>query len=898
MEPRSSGAELVWREVRDPQCDRCGLGVGGTGRVAQTVCLTGSGRLPALGVVVGEGPGPREDVLERPFVGTAGAYLQNVLLDCGVELEDLFFTNATKCLPPQENKDDWVAQAVKPCQPYLVEELRRARPRAVLLCGNAALQSVTGMRGILRKRGLEYRDEELDAYVVATLHPSAVLRVPAHHSSFFADVMKFARRLRGEAPLPRPEVTVCRTVAEVRDALDSLRGAPFTADLETQGLGWWRPHSKIWCVGLSNDPKKAFLVPLEHPESPFVEGPDVGEEVYSYGLATRKRKEDEVGPQVREWLARPWQEVARPELHEVWKTLRGGLSGAQVNGHNFKYDSLWLTLRDVDAEVWFDTILAAHILDENRELNLESLCTSELGLSGWGKGSRHFDPPDALDVLGPYCGADAAYDHALYLKLRERLNEDAALNRVYNRVARPASRVFRNAERHGIWLDRERAVGRLAKWRVEREKIDKKLLRQIPTASRPQADALLVKGKSPFASVDFLNMWLFAPAPDGLGLPPLRRVKDKKGRPRYSTDEETLAGLAGRHPAVDLMLERRAAEKTCEFFESWLDAADGEGYVHPSFNLTGTVTGRKSSGFHTVPRESTRAGLRSIFGAPEGWVFVEGDFSQIELRVAAWLADEPTMLAVFRNGGDIHLYTAGLVTGKLTEVQQELGLKNLSVAELSAVPEFNRRLAGRVTKEERRKAKAVNFGFLYGMGAQKFQIYARESYDAELTMTECEQFRGSYFETYDRLPAWHREQSEKVRKYQEVPSEIGRRRRLPMVVSEDWGIQHKAERQAINAPVQGLVPDLVQLSVNELVEEFDPAEARFLGEVHDAALFMIRADSLTRWLPRIKEVLEHPPVERYFNVTVPVPLEVDLSVGRYWGETSEEEAKRILGLAA
>lgn len=895
MPPRSPGAEAIWLEVRRDDCAECDLGVNKPGQAAKTTCLTGSGPVPCRAMIVGEGPGLTEDDLERPFVGDAGEYLDNLLLDVGLQSEDIYRTNATKCLPPRNDKDDWVAQAVKPCKPYLMEEIERVKPDVILVMGNPALKSLTGLSGITKKRGMEFYDEGLKAWIIVTLHPAGVLRAPHRHAELFADLQKFARRLRGEETgLPEPEVVTCNTVAEVKQALDELKDERVvTVDLETQGFDHFRPESKIWCLALSADPSKAYLIPLEHPESPFVNGPDLGDEEYSYKLA--KRKKSVAGAVIRQWIEQPWRDVARPELHEVWELLRTFISEHRMNGHNVKFDAIWLARRGVEAWIWFCTMMSAHILNENRELGLGSLSVTELGVQGWGKKKVQFVPPDALSIMGPYCGTDAAYDHALYLKDRVRLEENPELARLFSAVSMPAVRVFKKSEMAGIWLDEVRAKDRLEKAREERSEVECRLNKRLPAGFQDRAREIALEDKSIFNSPDFLSQWLFSDAPTGLGLTPLRRTK--KG---FSTDEHDLLILGENNEAVAELLEFRKRKKTVEFFETWLGAVGPGGWVHPSFNLAGTVTGRKSSGFHVVPRESTRPGGRSIFGAPPDYIFVECDFSQIELRIAAWLADEPTMLAIFRNGGDIHLYTAALVTGKMHELQDEMGLSELSIGDLSAVPEFNERLKKVVTKEERRAAKAVNFGFLYGMGAAGFRIYALESYGVTLSAEECVEFRNAYFMNYSGLIPWHEQQKRKARRPPyEVRSPIDRIRRLPMILSSDWEIQGRAERQSINSPVQGMAPDLVQLAVNVLDEMFgDGDEARFVGEVHDSAFFYVRANALAQWLPRIKHVMEHPPIEEIFRLEVPVPLEVDIAIGQHWGETSTEAAQEYLREAA
>ena len=132
--------------------------------------------------------------------------------------------------------------------------------------------------------------------------------------------------------------------------------------------------------------------------------------------------------------------------------------------------------------------------------------------------------------------------------------------------------------------------------------------------------------------------------------------------------------------------------------------------------------------------------------------------------------------------------------------------------------------------------------------------------------------------------------AKQVRLKQLVTSPIGRVRRLPMVVSTDWGIASKAERQAINSPVQGMVPDLILIALSILNEE--PGmweEARVIGDIHDEILLEVRDDKLDKWLPILKRIMEHPPLEEWFGVDLPVKLRVDITVGKHWGETTEVE---------
>jgi DNA polymerase-1 len=251
-----------------------------------------------------------------------------------------------------------------------------------------------------------------------------------------------------------------------------------------------------------------------------------------------------------------------------------------------------------------------------------------------------------------------------------------------------------------------------------------------------------------------------------------------------------------------------------------------------------------------------------MFGAPPGRVFVEADFSQIELRIAAFLSREPTMMHLYQTGQDIHRATAAWVLG---------------VAE------------SKVTSEDRKKAKAVNFGFVYGMGAPKFVVTAFEKYELIFSLDEAKAIRRTFFEQFPGLIRWHAKQRRLVAHNQRVQSPIGRIRHLPDIESEDQGVRAEAERQAINSPVQGFGSDLCQLSMvlidNQVKRQ--QMDCLTIGTVHDSLMFDVATKDLRRALPLIKHTMENLPLERLFGLSIDVPIVSDIKVGRYWGGATE-----------
>jgi DNA polymerase I-like protein with 3'-5' exonuclease and polymerase domains len=262
-----------------------------------------------------------------------------------------------------------------------------------------------------------------------------------------------------------------------------------------------------------------------------------------------------------------------------------------------------------------------------------------------------------------------------------------------------------------------------------------------------------------------------------------------------------------------------------------------------------------------VPRDKN---IKGMFGAPPGWTFVEFDYSQVELRVAAFLADETNMKHVYATGGDIHLTTAMSVTGLPSD---------------------------QITSEIRKKVgKPVNFGFLYGMGAKKFTITAFENYGSEFSIEDAEAARHAYFALYPKLLPWHAKQRRLVNQYGRVESPLGRVRHLPDIYSPDKGVRMEAERQAINSPVQGFASDLAVLSmieVNRIFKEQGIA-GHCVGLVHDALNYEIRDDHLAWALPIIKDTMEDMDlVYKKFGTVVDIPIIADGAVGQHWGDKTE-----------
>jgi DNA polymerase-1 len=284
----------------------------------------------------------------------------------------------------------------------------------------------------------------------------------------------------------------------------------------------------------------------------------------------------------------------------------------------------------------------------------------------------------------------------------------------------------------------------------------------------------------------------------------------------------------------------------------WSAKLDSRSRLHTTYKLYGTVTGRLSGDLQQVPRDTF---IRGVIGAPPGWCYVAADFSQIELRIAAHVASESRMQRAFILGQDLHLLTAMDLTGKSVD---------------------------QISKEERKRAKAVNFGFLYGMYPRKFQKYAFESYGVEVSMAEAELARDKYFTMFPDLTRWHDRQRRLAHNHYRVSSPLGRVRHLPDILSSDNGVRMEAERQAINSPVQATASDLMLFAMVELQKELNPREAGMVITQHDEIGFEVREEMVGEYMPIIKEVMENLPIKRTFGLELSVPIIADVEAASHW----------------
>jgi uracil-DNA glycosylase family 4 len=532
----------------------------------------------------------------------------------------------------------------------------------------------------------------------------------------------------------------------------------------------------------------------------------------------------------------PW--AKKPKMIDKFmNTLLDLAEDKTIVGQNFKFDNRWIQKKyGRSFKLSFDTMLAHHLIDENSPHGLKELASEFCNAPSYDIPLRiklgQFENRDEEEKFYKYGCFDTNYCRQLYYIFRKPFLKDKTQRRLFYKLVMPAARLFEQVESSGHFINRKRM-------KLVRDELNKRKQHLLTEMNKFCSEE--VNWNSP-AQVGKLFY-------EDLGLPILEKTDG--GAP--STGESVLLRLQHEHELPKLLMEFRGVDKNLStYVEGWEKLMHGD-YLFMSTKLHGTVTGRYASRLHQVPRDPM---IRSLIDAPPGWTFVCADYSQIELRIAALLSNDHRMKMIFQTGGDIHTETAAFILGKRP---QDL------------------------TKEERKMAKAVNFGLLYGMGWPKLIIYARDNYGVTMTEHQAKAFRVRYFETYNALPKWHERQRRCVRAFGQVVSPSGRIRHLPGIESSDQGVRAEAERQGINSPVQGFGSgDLKAMAMVEVSQSFDWDSIRIKGEVHDSILMWIKTELLRSILPQIKEIMEAPSLLADFGVNMTVPLVADFEIGA-WG---------------
>jgi len=507
-------------------------------------------------------------------------------------------------------------------------------------------------------------------------------------------------------------------------------------------------------------------------------------------------------------------------------------------GQHIKYDMNVLSRYGVGvAGVAFDTMLESYVLNSTGSRHdMDSLALKYLGYKTThyedvaGKGARQitFDQV-AIEDAGHYAAEDADITLRLHEHLWPRLQAEPALARVLCDIEIPLIPVLARMEQAGVLIDGKllrRQGGELAKRMLELEREAHELADQSFNLGSPKQ----------------LQQILF----EKLGLPVVR--KTPKGQP--STAEDVLNELAGQYELPKVILEHRSISKLKSTYTDRLpEQINPEtGRVHTSYHQAVAATGRLSSSdpnLQNIPiRTPQGRKIRKAFVAPPGHLLLAADYSQIELRIMAHLSADEGLLKAFHDGIDVHRATAGEVFGEAYD---------------------------KVTTEQRRAAKAINFGLMYGMSA--FGL-ARQ---LDINRTQAQEYMDTYFARYPGVRAFMQETREKAREQGYIETLFGRRLYLPDINAGNMQRRQGAERAAINAPMQGTAADIIKIAmiaVDDWLQSAKPG-ARLIMQVHDELVLEVEEGQA--------DAVRAAVVERMSAAAdLDVPLVVDAGVGADW----------------
>ena len=510
----------------------------------------------------------------------------------------------------------------------------------------------------------------------------------------------------------------------------------------------------------------------------------------------------------------------------------------QKVGQNFKYDLTIFARNGIDVQgVAFDTMLESYVLNSTGRHNMDDLAKRYLGhqtitfeeIAGKGKNQLTFNQIP-LEKAAEYAAEDADVTMKLQQVLWEKLSKEPTLEKLFKEMELPLLGVLSRMERRGVLIDSDALF-------LQSNEIANRL-------SELEEQAYVLAGQ-PFnlASTKQLQEILF----DKLGLPVIQ--KTPKGAP--STNEEVLEELAFSHELPKVLVEHRGLSKLKSTYTDKLPQMVNPqtGRVHTSYHQAVTATGRLSSSdpnLQNIPiRNEEGHRIRQAFIAREGFTVVAADYSQIELRIMAHLSQDQGLINAFTQGKDIHRSTAAEIFG-------------VSLDE--------------VTSEQRRNAKAINFGLIYGMSA--FGL----SRQLGIGRADAQSYMDLYFKRYPGVQTFMHDIREKAKAQGYVETLFGRRLYLPDINSSNGMRRKAAERVAINAPMQGTAADIIKRAMIQLDQKLqnDPDIAMIM-QVHDELVFEVRSEKVAFYSELIKTQMES-------AADLVVPLIVDVGQGTNWDE--------------
>ncbi len=727
------------------------------------------------------------------------------------------------------------------------QEIPDLEPGDILIAaGTKPLDSLKRVKLVQKNRTVNSMREKVLSYggghVLVTFDPQVTNSEPEKKDLIDWD-LRLAQRLH-ETGSTMPQVGDYRYVPNYTDAIARIEekyaktGKPVdvSLDLETMGFLPWYDDKDIVTVQVTVDAGFADVLYLGPQDCPV--------------------------------------KIRQPEQGDLFDQIKFLLTSPKVKlrGANLKFDLVWILIK------WgirctnfkFDTMLVGSLLNENRSnsLNMHAKVYTKMGgyddafNDTYDKGHMELIP--AGEELLIYAGGDTDACQQVADAQKDELLADPALANFYITVLHPAARAFEQVERRGVLVDQE-------KFAILRQDLTKEidegyaqaidlLPHTMKVKYRDRIDEQLAEGKSPMLP-SILKDYFFGPK--GLNLKP-KLTTPKTGEPSMAKSHlKMFADDPDAAAMVEALTRADVASKTrSTFVDGFVNCIRPDGYIHPTYFLghaefegfdgddSGTNTGRlsaKGPAFQIIPKKTLWAKrIRECYPAPPGKAVLMLDYSQGELRVVACVAKEDAMIEAYQNGMDLHSLTGSQLAG--VAYQEFLTWKGNDDAKLA-----------KMFDDIRGRAKAGNFGLLYGMGAAGFQAYAWANYGLKLTLQEAEHIRELFFQAYPGLLTYHDRQKKFVNLHEMVRSPLGRVAHLPTVRAWDREIRAKAERKAINSPIQSTLSDMMIWAIALIEDAYPNDEIAVVGMIHDALVAYVDEDKVQLRASQAAEVMGNLP---------------------------------------
>ena len=574
----------------------------------------------------------------------------------------------------------------------------------------------------------------------------------------------------------------------------------------------------------------------------------------------------------------PLSHPASP-LIGVWRKVMA-IIGREINrsgkpfvNANIKFDARWVFAQagvDLSDRIEWDTTVSSQLVDTEARTRLKIRAARDFGIEEWDD----FDlgTPGAAErvdliQLGEYAARDTYYTWKIEEEHRDQMfltgdeepfdSDDiqmARLGKVATYVAMPTVKTLTKVEQRGFLLDVDWVHAKIGEMDAMRLKACEDILGLYGTAPAP---APAKDGVTTAAT----SKWFQGFVAQAIEAGDLRvTARTDSGNAQWNK-AVLIAQQRQGSPAADALLRHRDATKTLEFLRSWLELRDPNNVIHATYNVGFVRTGRLSCASPNL--QQCASSLKPAFIPRPGHVLLDLDYSQVELRVAAFISRSQPMIEAFQRGDDLHRLLAAKIAGKAPED---------------------------VTSLERKRAKAGNFGLLYGMSPGGFQAYAATAYDVSLTLAEAQAVHSAFFEMWDGMRQWHERAKRRAYERGYVTSPIGRTQWLSDLYSRSSFKSSHAERNALNSPVQGFGSDLMQMAAASIMGTLPGYPlpkvegAHVVATVHDEICIEVPQDRWQEILIECKRRMEDVNTFlRPLDCQMDVPIVAGPSAGTRWG---------------